>query len=283
MMYEWKPGERFYISGYLSENFDRIIKGVMKKNTSAVVLVDGRSGLGKTTLSFQLSAYIASEVAKYKTKKYKKEYKPKFSLDDVAWTPDVFIDKLKNATAGDIVILDEGMILSNRTAMSEVNRMVVIMMSLIRSKQIFVMINVNSIFDMDRNLPLHRADVLLHLYAIDDKFASRGRYFVVPTSKGKLKRLYILGKKYYDYSVAQPAFRDHFSAYFPVDDKVYESRKQKAIASYFEEKQSPRALKVMDQRNRLIRFLRDLEQPVKEICKKAGISDQAVYDALKKW
>ena len=169
----------------------------------------------------------------------KEDTLPDFSLDNVFWTPKPFIEKLKVAKKGEVIILDESMILSNKASMSEMNRAVVIMMSMIRSKQIFVIFNANSIFDIDKNLPLHRADMLVHLYAIDDKFASRGRYFVVPSAKGKLKYLYISGKKYYDYSKAWPAFRDHFSAWFPFDDNDYEKRKQKAINSYFETENKP--------------------------------------------
>jgi hypothetical protein len=228
----WK-NKTFYMSNLLSQNLDNYVKGVMTRNTSSVFLFDGRSGLGKTTLSGQVSCYIANQVAKYLSKGGK-EVKPNFGLDNLSWTPDIFIERLKDAKKGEIVVLDESMIISNRSTMSEMNRAIIIMMSLIRSKQIFVIFNINSIFDMDKNLPLHRADMLIHLYAKDDKFASRGRYGVVPSAGGKLKNLYIMGKKYYDYSKARYAFLDTYSKFFPFDEKEYEKRKQEAINTYFE-------------------------------------------------
>ena len=229
-MIQW-GGKEFYMSNLLTKNLKIYTEGVMKKNTSAVILFDGRSGLGKTTLSMQTGCFLNNEIKKYMGSKT-----PKFSLDNVFYTPQEFIDRLKVAQKGDIIILDESMILSNRSAMSEINRKVVIIMSLIRSKQIFVIFNVNSIFDLDRNLPLHRADVLIHLYTEDDKFAARGRYMVIPAAKGKLKMLYILGKKYYDYSKGRPAFIDHFSAFFPFSNSEYEKRKQESIINYDEER-----------------------------------------------
>jgi len=57
---------------------------------------------------------------------------------------------------------------------------------------------------------------------------------VIPSSGGKLKNLYILGKKYYDYSKARPAFNDKFTSFFPFDEDEYERRKQDAINTYFE-------------------------------------------------
>jgi len=279
MLIAWKD-KSFWMSNFLIKNLDNYIDGVMNKKTSAVFLFDGRSGLGKTTFSFQVGCYIAKGVAKHFSTRLKKEVEPKFSLDDVAWTPDAFIDKLKKATKGDIIILDESMILSNRSSMSEVNRMVIIMMSMIRSKQIFVMFNVNSIFDLEKNLPLHRADMLVHLYAPEDRFASRGRYGVVPSAKGKLKNLYILGKKYYDYSRSKYAFIDKFPAFFPFDEKEYEKRKQESISAYFESATTT-SNKSKDSRDTYIRHLKESGMSHEVIAGIGGISTKTVQRALK--
>ena len=225
----------FYMSGYLGPNLDNFVKGVINKNTSAVWIIDGRSGLGKTTLSFQIGCYTTLKVREMLKKKKVPEHElPTFTLDNVCWTPEKFIERLKNAKMGEVIILDESMILSNRSVMSEMNKATIIMMSMIRSKQLFIIFNANSLFDLDKNLPLHRADMLLHVYAIDDKFASRGRYYCVPSARGRLKYLYISGKKFYDYSKAMPAFRDRFTAWFPFDEKEYEKRKQEGIEKYFQ-------------------------------------------------
>jgi hypothetical protein len=248
MLIAWKD-KTFYMSKLWTQNLDRYIDGVLNKNTSAVFIFDGRSGLGKTTLSFQTGCYIANKVAE----KFGK--KPNFTLNNVSWTPDDFLEKLQNAQKGDVIILDESMILSNRSSMSEVNRAIVIMMSMIRSKQIFVFFNANSLFDLDKNLPLHRADVLIHLYAENDRFASRGRYIVIPSAKGKLKNLYIVGKKYYDYSKAKVAFRDKFTAFFPFSEREYEKQKQFAINNYFDK--SPVGGKLKDSRDSLVKYLKN--------------------------
>ena len=282
-MIEWPEahGEKksFYLSGYFQENLDNYIKGVMRKNTSAVFIIDGRSGLGKSTLACQLGCYINLQNRKYMKKETRT---PKFSLDNLCWTPEKLIELLKNAQKGDVIILDESMILSNRSAMSEMNKAVVIMMSMIRSKQIFVIFCANSLFDLERNLPLHRADLLVHLYAVDDKFASRGRYFVVPSAKGRLKYLFINGKKFYDYSRAWPAFRDHFSKWFPFDDKEYEKMKQKAIVSYFDKPTSKLAQKQEHQRNLLMFHMVKNGTPKQEILDLIKISDSQLNLVLQK-
>ena len=272
----WKQNH-FYISDYWAENLDNYVKGVMTKNTSAVIIFDGRSGLGKTTLAGQTSCYLHNQITKYMG-----EDTPDFNLDCLTWTPDAFIEKLQHAKKGDIVPLDEGMILSNRSTLSEMNKMVVQMMSMIRSKQIFVIICINSIFDMDKNLSLHRADCLVHLYAEDDKFATRGRYIVIPSAKGKLKNLYIYGKKLYDYSSARPAFYDHFGKFFPYDEAEYERRKQEAINNYFNNDKK-NSFKVRESRDNAIRYLKEnYDLGVDELAQAFSLDEKTIYRILKK-
>jgi len=254
----------------------------MTKKTSAVFIFDGRSGQGKTTLSSQTSCYINKKVKEYYQKNPEWGEPPNLTLDCMAWTPDKFIDKFDSVKKGDIVIFDEAMIISNRSTLSELNRKVIIMMSMIRSKNVFVIFNVNSIFDLDKNLPLHRADMLISVYPKELKFASRGGYMVVPSSKGKLKNLYITGKKYYDYSKARPAFRDSFSSFFPFDEKEYERRKQEAINNYFESGKGQSKELSRVSRDLFIRYLKDRCPDLThyDIARIGNISTKTVQRAL---
>lgn len=281
MLVFWE-GKSFYMCKKLAQNLDGFIHGVMTKQTSAVFICDGRSGQGKTTISGQVSCYINKKVQEYYKKNPKLGDAPKLSLDCMAWTPDAFIDKFENVKKGDIVIFDEAMIVSNRSTLSELNRKVIIMMSMIRSKNIFVIFNVNSIFDLDKNLPLHRADMLISVYPKEMKFASRGGYMVVPSAGGKLKYLYIAGKKYYDYSKARPAFRDTFSKFFPFDEEEYERRKQDAINNYFESGKGQSKSYAKDSRDNYIRYLKDRCPDLThyDIARIGNISTKTVQRAL---
>lgn len=268
-------------------NLDAYVNGVMNKNSSAVFLIDGRSGLGKSTLSFQIGVHINNEVKEWYKKKEKLEEAPELNLDDVTWTPNKFTDKLrdpdKKLKKGQIVFMDEGMIINNRSSMSEVNKSIVVMLSMIRSKNIFIIFCVNSVFDLDKNLPLHRAEMLINLFPKDGRFASRGSYQVIPSSGGKLKHLYISGKKFYDYSKARIAFSDTFSSYFPFDEEEYDRRKQEDISNYsFGSKLETSVSR--ESRDRCLRWIRK-EHPelnLDDIARLAGISIKTVYRAMKK-
>lgn len=282
MLIFWKPRSKtFYLGKNLALNLDNYVDGVMNKKTSAVFLVDGRSGLGKTTLSSQVGCYINNKVKEWYEKKGRLIDAPDFTLENLKWTPETFIERLKNTRPGDIIIFDEAMIVNSRSSMSEVNRAIIIMMSMIRSKQLFIIFNVNSVFDLDKNLPLHRADMLISLYPKEGRFAARGSYLVLPSSK--LTKVYILGKKYYDYRPIHfhKAFNDTFTAFFPFDENEYERRKQEAISTYMSTKAKPDHLKIMESRDKLIvEMAKDPNLTRDDIARIANISVRTVYRAL---
>jgi len=94
------------------------------KNTTAVMVLDGRSGMGKSTLAFQIAAYCD----------------PTFNIASVYFTPDSFLEGLSNAPPCTVHVFDEAMLLSSKSAMSQVNKAIVQAMSMVRSKRIIVLL-----------------------------------------------------------------------------------------------------------------------------------------------
>ncbi|PHQ78481.1 MAG: hypothetical protein COB65_13815 [Thalassobium sp.] len=206
-----------YYDKYLLDNLGGFKKAVLNKNTSFVMVIDGRSGMGKTTLANQLGHFFDDN----------------YCLEKIYWEPRKFLEGLEKAKKGDFILFDEAMILSSRSAMSEVNRMVVMAMSMIRSKQLFICFCVNSIFDLDRNLALSRADFLLHVYG--DNLGDRGNFTAFFRARGdidRIKSLYLRGKKYYSYSQPRANFFGSFGKRFIVDEGEYERRKQEGVNSF---------------------------------------------------
>lgn len=256
---------QFYMSKDLKKNLDNYKHEVLNKNTSLVMIIDGRSGQGKTTLSSQIGCYFSPDT---------------FSLDHLCFTCEQFIEQLKKAKKGDCIVFDEGMLLTSRSAMSLINKAIIIMMSQIRSKNIFVIFNINSVFDLDKNIALHRADCLLHVYGEEGKLGSRGRFAVFPTKWGMLKNLYIHGKKFYSYAKPRAAFIDKFSKFFPFDDAEYEKKKQKAINEFMVNDKSSNTL-TMIQRNKLIIYLKNqYNESTKKIAEISGLTDRTIRQVL---
>jgi guanylate kinase len=203
-----------YYDGYLLTLLKGFKKSVLSRNTSAVVIIDGRSGMGKTTLGNQLGYLLDDH----------------YNINKIYYEPKKFLEGLNQAKKGDYLMFDEAMIISSRSAMSDVNKMIIMAMSVIRSKQLFICFCVNSIFDLDRNLALSRADLLLHVYG--DHLTDRGNFsafFKAANDMDRIKNLYLKGKKFYSYSSPSANFYGRFGKKFIVDEVEYEKRKQVGI------------------------------------------------------
>ncbi len=206
------------VNTYFDKNILKIIgKGrinVLSKNQSLVFIVDGKSGIGKST-----------EAIKYCFK-----CDPNFNLSKVAFTPHQFLELILNATRGDSILFDEAMGMMAGNTLSKASKDIVIAMSMIRSKNIFVFICINSIFDLNKSLALHRAQALIHLCRQFD--SSDGRLMIKFYGRDTIKKLYINGKKFYNYSTRPNFMAEPGKFHFLLDPISYEKKKQDAIRSF---------------------------------------------------
>jgi len=165
---------------------------------------------GKTTLSFQTAKFFDKT----------------FCLDRVVFSVDDFLETLIRASPGQAVVFDEAIIVNSRSALTDFNKKVIIAMTQIRSKGLYIFFNIPSVFDLDRNLVLNRCHLLLHCF--QDSFGDRGKYCVFDHEK--MKMLYLKGKRLYSYAFPKANFVARFTEYFYLDRVKYENKKQIEIA-----------------------------------------------------
>lgn len=251
--------------GYLNRMLKGFQDAVENHNTSVVIVIDGRSGMGKTTLGNQVGITVDKD----------------FNLDHLYYTPEEFLSGLSQSKPGDCLMFDEAMLISSRSALSSINRMIIQAMSMIRSKRIYVIFCVNSIFDLDKNLAISRADLLLHVYG--ESLIKRGdfcAFFRGIDKIDRIKQLYLLGKKYYDYSKPKANFIGNFPADFIVDEKEYERRKQVGVNNFLTGKVGNRMRKTVGSRNKMIKRLYDEGWDVKKLIDYTGLSSQLLYEIV---
>lgn len=230
----------FKLPTKLREILDGFKWAIHNKKQSSVIIVDGRSGMGKTTLSFQIGKYMT----------------PDFSLTNVHFNPESFIEALTHTKKGDTLVFDEAMLLSSRAALSQMNRMIVIAMSMIRSKNLNIIFNVNSIFDLDRNLALSRADLLLHCYG--ESLTDKGKFlafFKGGDGRDRIKELYIYGKKYYSYANPKSNFNTTFTEHFVLDEVEYENLKQIGVNKFLKGTKNKSQEKYKVSRDMFVKYL----------------------------
>lgn len=205
-----KKEKSFYVDPIMDNQLKSIKKQVTKKDRDFVMAIDGEEGSGKSVLTQQIA----------------KTLDPNFNLDNICFTADQFIERLKNAPRYSCIVLDEAYnAASSRGSLTEVNRSMVAVATEMRQRNLFVIIVLPSFFDLDKYFALWRCKSLIHVYF--NKEGNRGRYIIFP--KTTKKYLYLNGKKFYDYSKPKspyPACR--FKDEYTVDEAEY--REKKAMA-----------------------------------------------------
>ena len=223
-------GRSIYYDGYLLNNL-QTAKEVIQKDWDMVFIIDGIEGSGKSVLAQQIAFFLDSTL----------------TIDRVVFTPQEFTDAIVKAGKYQAIIYDEAYRgLSSRQAMSQVNKALVSMMAEIRQKNLYIFIVIPCFFELDKYMALWRSRALLHVYT-GEKFK---RGFFSFFSIEKKKRLYIKGKKLYEY-LESPNFRGRFVKGYCVDEEQYRARKLEVLR-IAETKKDKREQNWINQRNILI-------------------------------
>ena len=237
-MLKYKGYDEFSMDNWFYENLKDVMKIVEKKAQSFILANDGKTGLGKTTKSIQQAIVLS------------RGNKNRFNLNHILYDPYPSFEMINNSKKGDVWIFDESILFNSRSAMSRYNKSLLMLLSTIRSKQIYVILNIPSIFDLDRAIVLDKLNLLVHLYG--DHFGDRGKYMVF--DEDRIKQLYLYGKKTYSYSYAKSNFFATFSSKFLIDEKEYDKKKLIEVKKFmrdFEVVESPKII----QRDILVSYL----------------------------
>ncbi len=241
---------KFHMDGYLQANIDAMKRDVTKKNYDGFVLITGREGFGKSTIAMQIALYCDHD----------------FTIDNVVFTAEQFLEAVGSAKKYTAIVFDETMgYLSSRNGMSKFNKVLIKVMSEMRSKNLFVFLCIPNFFMMDWYVAQHRTTGLLYVRK-RGVFAS----YDYPTKK----KLYIEGKRMHTYHVP-PNFFGRFVKCFPIDEVLYEKKKQEAINEWATD--TAAQSKWMTQRDKLIAFcLQNNLMKQNEVAETIGLSEMQV-------
>ncbi len=208
--------KQYYLDDKLEE---KIVKHILpclnQKDEDYVIVVDGHERVGKSTFAMQLG----------------KRIDPTLNLSRLCFSPDEFKNQILSAKKGQCVIFDEAYRgLSSRGALTEVNRILVSLMSEMGQKNLCVIIVLPTFFLLEKYVALWRARGLFHIY----KKNGRKGYWV-GFGRKKKKLIYLKGKKDYTYNlkIARSRFKGRFYGKYVVDEEAYRTKKKKSLNEGF--------------------------------------------------
>ena len=219
----------YYMDGKLERSLTKIKKRVWKKDMDSVFIIDGGEGAGKSVFGQQVAKFL----------------NPNFDLKHICFNASEFMKAINDSNKGDVILFDEAYSgLASRTALSEVNHLLVSMMMEMRQKNLIVIIILPSFFLLDKYVALWRAVALFHVYMTK---GVRGRW--ISFNRKKKKLLYLKGKKEYNYNVVRSRFRGRFTNKYTVDESAYRAKKTVALKN---RERRTKSEKYIEQRNNIL-------------------------------
>jgi len=233
----------YYIDRILKENLDHLIKSV-KNRWDGTFAVTGLEGGGKSTLAQMIANYCD----------------PSFigeeALRRTIFTSEQFYDILETAKPGQAIVWDE-MVLAGDSSdgTTSLQKALKKTFTLIRKKQLYIILVIPSIFMLQTYFALFRTKFLIHVYTPDGLERGFFKFY----SYDNKRELYFKGKKNnWNMGVVKPDFVGQFRNYtgYFIDDEKYQAKKdevtEKLNSDDGQSKESATRRKIRVQRDLLI-------------------------------
>jgi len=239
------------------------LREAVDNNWDGVALIDGIEGSGKSSLGL-ISCYDLDKT---------------FNIDRIVFTPEQFMEAVDKASVGQAILWDEFVTGGMSTDfMSEMQRALVMKMTMIRKKRLFIFWVMPYYFIVGRYFAVARSRFLLHAYTPDG--ISRGTFKA--WNYERKKEMYFKGRKEFDYCV-EPYSKGSFVDFFKevpgvVNLKDYEDKKEEATLAINNEEANPRMKKLMLGFAAIIKLIRERTTITpKEIGDVTGYSRNWIY------
>lgn len=206
-------GVEFNIDPVLEANFKHLQKSV-QAHWDCVFIIDGREGVAKSTLGKMAGYYLS---------------KGHFSVDNIVFTAEQFMEAVDKAKPQTAIVFDEMVMAGLSTdVLSGMQKALTKKFTLIRKKQLYIIMIIPYIFMLQKYFALSRALFLIHCYSPN----GYDRGFFKFYNYEEKNFLYMVGHKYWNYNKkAKFSFSGKFENYTNlfIDEEAYENKKDEAI------------------------------------------------------
>lgn len=203
----------FNIDSVLKSNFD-YAKTAVDKKWDMCFVIDGREGVAKSTLGKMAGFYLSNG---------------DFSVDNIVFTAEQFYEAVDKAKPKTAIVFDE-MVMAGLSgdAITGMQKGLIKKFTLIRKKQLYIILIVPYFFMLQKYFALSRTSFLINCYSpngIDRGFFKLYNY-------GEKNFLYVVGHKFWHYNPkAKFSFKGTFEDYTGkfIDEEAYEIKKDETI------------------------------------------------------
>ena len=180
-------------------------------------VIAGKEGYGKSTLGINFCSYVSNKI---------------FNVNDICFSPQEYIQKLRNAKPYDSVLIDEGgLMMFSRESMNLMSKLLQKCFMVQRRKNLNVVICVPNFFILDSIVRDHRTDLILQI-------KNRGKYRgIIESGIKRVSRDGYKFKEVLSVRIRQDCFWDgDFNKQFPqdFDYKKYIALKDNHIALFLD-------------------------------------------------
>lgn len=197
----------YHIDKNLRKKWDKLRDGKLKKSDEdRCYLVDGRERSGKSVFTFQQAKYID----------------PTFDINRVCFSPDEFLEAIRTAKRGQVVVFDEAFRgLSSKGSQSKVNKKIIQALMEVGQRNLIIFIVLPTFFLLEMYAAVLRSNVLFHVFK-DKKGTRRVRVY----NYQKKSLLYNTGKKKgFSYAFPKVRYSCRFFNKYAIDEQAYRKKK----------------------------------------------------------
>ena len=259
----------YLMDNYLYDNM-AVLKEAIRDDFDWVVLIVGDPGVGKSVMAQQIAYYLD----------------PTFNIDRITFDNVQYKKTALKLKPYSAIIYDEAKEgLDSKQALSLISKELTDFFAECRQLNLFHIIVLPNFFELNKSLAMSRSICLLRIRLYIDKQAKkfrRGRWYFY--DKERKNKLYLMGKKYEDYSVVQPNVYGSYANTYLVDEAQYRANKLAALRSGKGGllRPSKRAERWIRQRDILIRRLSSCacQYTQKEIAEWIGIDQSEISNIV---
>jgi hypothetical protein len=221
-----KVNQGFFIDTVLKKNLDNYLVRAVDNLWDGIFILTGMEGAGKSTMAAALCKYLDPSFPGEPLN----DGTARRHCDRVVFTPAQFSEAVAKSKPKQAIQFDEAILgLMAGDAGTNVQRMLMKEITLIRKKQLYIVLVIPSIFSMRMPIAAQRSRFLIHTYSPDGIRRGYFKFYNYPTKR----HLYIKGKKDFNQDAVEANFRGTFTntegLFFSHDE--YDKKKERAIRS----------------------------------------------------